>query len=131
MDMNIENIIARLKEAVEKSGLTYQQLSEKTKIPKSTLQRWTSGQIKRIPLDDIQVIAAVCGVTAEWIMGWECQSEIQGSTNNTLSVDETKLLTGYRSLSDQGKEYILQTLTMAQQVYKKSDPVPCVDNKIG
>lgn len=70
MDINTQNIIARLKEAVEASGLTYAQLSEITNIPRSTLQRWISGQIKRIPIDDIQLIAVACGVSAEWIMGW-------------------------------------------------------------
>lgn len=48
-----------------------------------------------------------------------------------MSDDEKNLLSMYRSLNDQGKEYILQTLSMATQVYIKSDSVPGVEKNIG
>lgn len=67
----IELITNRLKNAITESGLSFSQLEKKTGIPKSTLQRWASGQIKRIPVDDIVTIADAIGISAKYIMGWE------------------------------------------------------------
>lgn len=75
MGIDVIDIIKRLKEAVIKSGKSYEQLSKETGIPKSTLHRWTSGEVKRIPIDDLQIVADACHVQAEWIMGWTPLSE--------------------------------------------------------
>ena len=37
----------------------------------------------------------------------------------SLSADETQLITDYRSLNEQGQEYIRQTMYMAKQTHKK------------
>lgn len=45
-----------------------------------------------------------------------------------LTADETALLDAYRELSDQGKQYVLQTVDLARRVYMKSgDCTPDVD----
>lgn len=77
--MNIDNktlnemdeIIRRLREVIEESGMSYAVLSEKTGIAKSSLQRYATGQIKRIPIDNIKTIAEACHASARYIMGWE------------------------------------------------------------
>ena len=66
----IRNITNRLRNAIMESGYTYAQLEQKTNIPKSTLQRWASGGIKKIPIDAIVTIADAIGVSAKWILGW-------------------------------------------------------------
>ena len=86
----IELITKRLKAAIEGSGLSFVQLAERTGIPKSTLQRWATGQIKRIPVDSISVIASVVGVSAKWIMGWDGTSE--PSDEKTLTESQQQLL---------------------------------------
>lgn len=48
-----------------------------------------------------------------------------------LTSDESQLLSTYRSLNKQGKEYILQTLNMAAQVYIKSDSASDMETNIG
>ena len=62
--------------------------------------------------------------------------EIDGNGNRTdgyvpLAADEKHLLSGFRTLNDQGKEYIMQTVDMAKQVYIKSDSAADMENKIG
>lgn len=70
----IEIIMARLRQVITESGLSYSEISKLTGIPKTTLNRWANGQIKRMPIDDIKIIADALGVSAKWIMGWDTPS---------------------------------------------------------
>lgn len=50
------------------------------------------------------------------------------SSINILSREEQQLVEDYRSLNKKGREYILQTMTMARQIYsEKNDAVPEVE----
>jgi repressor LexA len=71
MTDKIQGIILRLKECIEKSGLTYMELEKKTGIAKSSIQRYANGSTKKIPIDAIQAIAKAVDVPATYIMGWE------------------------------------------------------------
>lgn len=88
-DNNIANemdeIIERLHEVIEKSGMSYATLSEKTGIAKSSLQRYATGQLKRIPIDNIKKIADACHASARYIMGWEENKE-----DSVVVLDEYK-----------------------------------------
>ena len=57
-------------------------------------------------------------------------SQSESSSNSvSLSSDEAELLVAYRELSDQGKQYLLQTADLARRVYmKKSNYSSDVDN---
>lgn len=70
MYQNIDSIIKRLKECVVNSGLSFFELEQLTGIPKSTIQRYTSGKTKKIPVDSIQKLAKALGVSSAYIMGW-------------------------------------------------------------
>ena len=48
-----------------------------------------------------------------------------------LSTDEIQLLDMYRLLNDQGKEYVLQTVTMATHVYTKNTSSANMENNAG
>lgn len=82
----MEGIIRRLNEVIQSSGLSYQVLSDKTGIAKSSLQRYATGKIKRIPLNNIQKIADACNASARYIMNWEAPVE----TQITISDEEMK-----------------------------------------
>ena len=47
----------------------------------------------------------------------------------SLSRDETQLVEDYRSLNEQGQEYIRQTMYMAKQTYKKMPDVSDLENQ--
>ena len=81
MTDKIQGIILRLKECIEKSGLTYMELEKKTGIAKSSIQRYANGSTKKIPIDAIQAIAKAVDVPATYIMGWE-QNVTPLSTDN-------------------------------------------------
>lgn len=67
----------RLREAIERSGLSYPELEKLTGVPKSSLQRYATGATKKIPIDCIEKIAEVTGTDARYLMGWAEKSEIE------------------------------------------------------
>lgn len=75
MTDELQGIVNRLKESIDKSGLSYVELERITKIAKSSIQRYASGATKKIPIDAIQAIASAVGVSAAYIMGWESNVE--------------------------------------------------------
>lgn len=72
MDIN-ELRAKRLREAVEKSGLSFVELEHKTGVPKSTLQRYVAGKTKKIPIDCLEQIALATGSDIVYLMGWETE----------------------------------------------------------
>lgn len=75
MTDELQGIVNRLKESIDKSGLSYAELERITKIAKSSIQRYASGSTKKIPINAIQAIASAVGVSAAYIMGWESNVE--------------------------------------------------------
>lgn len=75
MAPDVQDIIRRLKESIENSGLSYVELEKKTGIAKSSIQRYASGTTKKVPIDAIQAIAKATGASAAYIMGWEEEKE--------------------------------------------------------
>lgn len=81
MSPDVQGIIQRLKESIEKSELSYLELEKKTGIAKSSIQRYASGVTKKIPIDAIQAIAKACGVSDAYIMGWESNANFLPTKN--------------------------------------------------
>ena len=65
-DKEKEILRKRLKERRNFLNLTYKQLSEKTGISKSTLQRYENGGIKNLPYDKIFILSQALEVTPEY-----------------------------------------------------------------
>ena len=51
--------------------MSYQTLSEKVGISKSTLQRYETGYIKNMPVDKLEEIADALNISPAYLMGWE------------------------------------------------------------
>lgn len=68
---NYSGIIERIKDRRTELKMSYQDLSDKTGISKSTLQRYETGHIKNIPLGRINDLANALGVTQSYILGIE------------------------------------------------------------
>ena len=70
----MNDIALRLQKALKANPMTYRALEEKTGISASVLQRYVTGETKKIPLDRIKKIANALGVSAASIMGWDEES---------------------------------------------------------
>lgn len=67
----------RLKKLFEDSGMSYSELAEITKIPKSALQRYVSGTTGKVPMDRMSAIARALGGDPAQIMGWDVSTAEQ------------------------------------------------------
>lgn len=82
-------ISAKILSLVLAKNISYGELSERTGIPKSALQRYATGQTEKIPIDRLQSIANVLGTTAQFLMGWT-DDPSEKLPNNMLPIPQMK-----------------------------------------
>ena len=70
-EKDIRKIQERLAECRKNKDLSYYELEELTGISKSTLQRYETGKIDKMPIDRLETIALALGVEPAYLMGWE------------------------------------------------------------
>lgn len=59
----------RILSLLAEKGLSYGTLSEITKIPKSALQRYATGETEKIPTDRLETIANALNTSMEYLLG--------------------------------------------------------------
>lgn len=82
----MSDISNRILEIILSKEISYGELSEKTGIPKSALQRYATGQTEKIPIDRLEKIAKAIGTTTAYLMGWD--TETSESPRPTVSDDD-------------------------------------------
>lgn len=107
-----DTLPARLKEFRKARQLTTRQVGDMIGKSDRTISAWENGRGQ----PDADNLLALCK-----IYGISNLSELVGDEvkSVSLSQDEAQLLSYYRELNTQGKQYIMQTIEMAKQVYKK------------
>lgn len=123
--MNIGKII---RDARIKKGYTQEQLGEIMGVQKSAIAKWENGRVVNIKRDKLKKLAEVLSIPPYELVA---PDSIVSNSEQNLSSDELQLLDMYRQLNDQGKEYVLQTVTMATHVYTKNDSSSNVENSAG
>ena len=59
----------RIKDRRLELDMSFQDLAVKTKLSKSTLQRYETGAIGSIPLDKLEILASALNVSPAYLMG--------------------------------------------------------------
>lgn len=67
----MSEISKRILAAIEKKGITYAELAEKTGIPKTALHRYATGDTEKIPTSRIPLLAKALDVSIGYLTGWE------------------------------------------------------------
>lgn len=101
-ETELTELIERIKNRRLALELSYQDLSDATGISKSTLQRYETGFIKKVPINQMEVLAKALHVTPAYLMGWEESSP----TPLPLTQQEETHIKKYRQLDADGKEEI-------------------------
>lgn len=71
--MNIQDLRAkRLSEVISNSGYSYAELEQMTGsiVSKSSIQRYATGETKKIPIDFLEKLAEVLNIDARYLMCW-------------------------------------------------------------
>ena len=71
LHIDMDDISARLLETIQKRQMTYGDLATKTGIAKSAIQRYATGETKKIPLPRLEALADALDVSAAYLMGWD------------------------------------------------------------
>ena len=104
-EKELTDLIERIKERRLELEMSYQDLSDATGISKSTLQRYETGYIKKVPINQIEILAKALHTTPSYLMGWEESNETEAPSLSLTQQEETHIKK-YRQLDADGKEEI-------------------------
>lgn len=71
---NIDVFAERLMAEMIRQGLSYGDLENATGISKSALHRYSHGDTKKVPYENVDKIAAALHVSAEYLIGWNTEA---------------------------------------------------------
>ena len=107
----------RIKELVESSDMSYQDIEKLTGIKKSSLQRYASGVTSKIPLDVIEKLSVAFNVSQEYLMGWDKQK--RSPTEPSLSEGEKLMLELFRQIPENRQPEALDLLRVALKMQQR------------
>ena len=95
----------------KQNKMSQKTLAEKIGVKHNTISSWESCT-NSVDIDSLFKICDALNVSVNVMMGID-------DNNDTLNENENYLLNTFRNLSVQGQEYILQTIDMVKDKYKK------------
>lgn len=88
-------------------------------LSSSTVSNWCTG-LKLPRMDKIQLLADYFGILKSDLLEEKKGEAVQSPDVICLAPKEEQLVMAFRSLNKQGQEYILQTMDLVKDKYKKS-----------
>ncbi len=95
------------------------------KMNKSDISQYVSGKVEPSQ-EKLVILGMALNVTEAWLMGFDVEmrrASTSSNRNSSLCKKEEKLLADFRELNTQGQEYILQTMDLVKNKYKKSNSI--------
>lgn len=86
---DMSDISKRILEILTAKEISYGELSDRTGIPKSALQRYSTGTTEKIPIDRLEKIGKAIGVTTAYLMGWEDDTNSKAAPKGFSPMPET------------------------------------------
>lgn len=120
MNDRIKLTVERIQETRLNRGMSFQELSDKTGFSKSVLQRYESGEIKKLPIDRLEIIANALGVSPEWLMGFDApkrgeKETVRAKAEENLDEYDKKIIEQLPNLSPDQKTALF---TMIEAFHK-------------
>ena len=109
----------RIRDRRKQLGLSAEYIAERLDCSPATIYRYENGYIEKMPIDSILPIAKILMVSPAYLMGWEDESVIQNAADG-LSIDESKLVDTYRSVTEQGQHEMLAHADYIAERYRKN-----------
>ena len=107
----------------ESKGLTLKEVANVLHVSEQAINKYELEIVRNIPLEKIELMAHLYGVSPSYIMEWD-----DSSSSVELSDDEQHLLQMFRSLNPAGKRRALQELDDLTQI-ERYIKIPTGDGK--
>ena len=110
----------RLKKLFENSGMSYHEAAKITGLSKSSLQRYANGVTTKIPLDAIEKLAHLFGVSQSYLMGWDEQpaEELQGmgtlAAQMIMDPGAMEVMQKYMAMSEADRRAVRDYMAMSE-----------------
>lgn len=101
---DIEIIIKRIKERRQALGLSYQDMADATGLSKSTLQRYETGAIRKVPINQIEDLARALHTTPSYLMGWDDNPGYFTDMDSVILLEELKRRPEFRVMFDSTRD---------------------------
>ena len=98
----------KLTAIMRQKRISTRQLSEMTGIPKSAIQRYTTGGTNKIPIDRLKLMAEALSIDPASIMGWDTRPAPAAPASAPDPI-ETELVDIYRGLNATGQTTLIGT----------------------
>lgn len=111
---------ARIKKLIEGSGKSYRELEEITGVKKSSLQRYASGAITKMPLDVVEKLESAFNVPRGYIMGWDEKpaGDLQGigalAAEVIMDQDAMEMAKEYMALEESDRRAVRDFMAMSE-----------------
>ena len=101
---DIEIIIKRIKERRLALGLSYQDVADATGLSKSTIQRYETGAIRKVPINQIEELAKALHTSPNYLMGWDDNPGYYTDIETAVLAQELKNHPQFRVMFDSTKD---------------------------
>lgn len=101
------NINERIKSRRKELGLSVDKIAEKLHISRASYYRYETKEVYNLPIDIVQPLSHILGVSPAYIMGWE---DRQG--NNKLAPDTTVMLELFDQLDPDDQQEIIDVIKL-------------------
>lgn len=122
------NFLEKLDYLMNKNNLNKSTLSKSCNIPYTTIDGWYKKGYAGLKLTTLRKLSDFFGTSLDY---WATENDDQidpepkradmQNREYQLCNKEKKLISDFRTLNEQGQDYILQTMDMVKDKYKKSD----------
>lgn len=99
----------RIKERRKELLMSADVLAEKCNVSRSTIFRYESGDIEKLPASTLEPIANALHVSVSYLLGWE-----ENNSNQAYSVKEIQLLNAIKSLSPESQDDVLKIISLVK-----------------
>ena len=99
----------RIKKYRKERALTLKELADKVGLTAATIQKYEAGNIKKLDVKTIEIIANALSVKSEVLVGWESEYE-EANRHTSVGGGDAHLVSKYRNLSNAHKKAVLHLI---------------------
>jgi len=112
----------RIRELRQQHGMTLDDVAKNLGVNRQAVHKYEQGLVTNIPLDKVEKMADMFGVSPGYISGWTDSPEGAASDKCALTDVERSLISLYRSLSPRGQQLLMDRAEELKLLYgKKSE----------